>query len=569
MDMEEMNRANKTDEILRVNDLTKMYRLSDGSFTYALKGISFGVFQNETVGVIGKSGAGKTSLLRIIRGVEPFDGGSIFVDGTELTPKPKSRDIAEVKSKTAIHLQRSFALWSESTLENVMRRVQALRWGDETIPLPSSDDASYKECEDESMRLLNLVGLSHKAKQAAHTLSGGEKQRLILARQLAIRPKILLLDEPLTMAAPEDKIDSIDVIKKIQKEFEMTTLLVSHMPGIHRELSDRIIWLEDGRIIKEGGVDEIVTEFASQAEPSIEVPPLEEKKILFRLDSVSKTYWHYDLSKLFEIRDISIDVYKGEIFGIVGPCGVGKTVLVRILAGLESPEKGNVICFTDGEAVDLTRLGLASALIRRRIGILHQEFGLTHHARIEDIIESRTRFKSFSKEKFEEIVKKADIRESQLDFILRLADVPVSMKSDILDELELSEEDVAEIYAELPMERLSTKDVEPIFDLLDLSPDIMNRRAYELSGGEKIRVALAVELAMRPDLLILDEPFGDVDPVTARRVSNMLKRINTRYNTTFVIVSHDRELLYETAHRIILIEDGELKEDLEGRLHNI
>jgi methyl coenzyme M reductase system subunit A2 len=555
--------------ILRVSNLTKGYKLSDGGYTRALCNVSFDVSQSETLGIIGKSGAGKTTLLRIIRGVEPFDDGEIMVDGTKLSPGSSEYDIREVKAKTAIHLQRSFALWSENTLDNIMRRVRALRSGDETIPLPDEGEADYEEIKEESMRLLGLVGISHKAEQAAHTLSGGEKQRLVLARQLAMKPEILLLDEPLTMASPEDKKCAVDVIKNIKQELGMTTLLVSHMPEIHRELSDRLIWLEDGEIMDTGSVEGIIGKFISQSPPSVPLAELEEKKVIFRLDNVSRTYYHYNLSKLFEIHNINLDVYEGEIFGIIGPCGVGKTVLVRILAGLELPNEGRVIYFIGGEPVDITSLCLASAFVRQKIGILHQEFGLTHHARVEDIIVSRSRFKSISREKLEEITKKMGISETKLDFILRLADVSESVRRDVLEELEVSEDDIEKIYAALPTTRLNVRDVEPIFDLLNLPTEIINRRSYELSGGEKIRVALAVELAMGPLLLILDEPFGDLDPVTARGVSNMLKRVNSEYKTTIVIISHDRKLLAETAHRIILIEDGEMKEAVEDRLHNI
>lgn len=560
-----------TDAILEVVGLSKAYPLSDGSHTPALKNISFKVYPEETLGIIGKSGAGKTTLLRILRCVDPFDNGKIIVDGAEVNPKSTAVEIRKAKEKTAIHLQRSFGLWSETTLENVMRRVLALDTGDETMELPEPDDSSYDRIKDESMKLLDLVGIAHKAEQSAHTLSGGEKQRLILARQLASRPKILLLDEPLTMAAPEDKKSVLDVIKRLREELKMTLVLVSHMPEIHKELSHRLLWLDNGEIIETGGVEDIIGKFISEIEASNAPKLLEKKQPFFKLDHVSRTYYHYNLSKLFEIKDVELDIFKGEILGIVGPSGVGKTVLIRLLAGLETPNKGKVLYFSEGgEITDLTNLGLASALVRQKIAIMHQEFGLTHHARIEDIIKSRSRFKSLSKEELIEIAEELDLRESVLDFVLRLADVPQSSRKDILEDLEISEEELLEIYEALPKERLDIEEVQLILDLLGLSPDIINRKSYELSGGERIRAALAVELATKPLLLILDEPFGDLDPITAIKVSNLLKKVNSQYNTTLVIVSHDRELLSKTAHRVILIEGGEVKGDFEeARMHNI
>ncbi|MDY6865190.1 MAG: ATP-binding cassette domain-containing protein [Halobacteriota archaeon] len=561
----------KADAILEVKGLTKGYNLSDGGHTLALKNVSFEVFLNETIGIIGKSGAGKTTLLRILRGVEPFDEGDIFIDGVRLTPESSNIDIAQVKEKTAIHLQRSFGLWAANTVENVMRRVQAFEMGDETAPLPDEGDAKFEDLRKKSMKYLELVGLTHKAEQAAHTLSGGEKQRLVLARQLVMQPRLLLLDEPLTMASPEDKKEALKVMKRIREELNITTLLVSHLPEIHRELSDRLLWIDNGELKEGGSTEEIISKFLSDIEEPIPVKPLTDKRPIFRLDGVSRTYYHYNLSKLFELKDINLDVYRGEIFGIIGPCGVGKTVLVRMLAGLEMPNKGNIIYFKeDGGAVDMANLGIESALIRQKLGILHQEFGLTHHAKVEDIIISRSRFKSIPEDELTDIARRLEIKESVLDFVLRLADVPESSRKDALETLEISEDLLLDIYTELPRVRLDTDEVQPILELLDLERDIINNRSYELSGGEKIRVALAVELATKPMLLILDEPFGDLDPVTAQKVANLLKKVNAELGTTFVIVSHDRELLASTAHRIALIEDGAVKGEFEkGRLHNL
>ncbi|MHC1566279.1 MAG: ABC transporter ATP-binding protein [Candidatus Syntropharchaeia archaeon] len=557
--------------ILKVEDLSKRYPLSSGGYCQALERVSFEVFPGEIVGIIGKSGSGKTTLLRILRGVEPFDEGRFVIDGKEITPSSSPRDIQEVKEKTAIHLQRSFAFWSESTLINVMLRLCALDTGDETCGLPPEESKEYERYKKESMELLELVGLTHKVDQAAHTLSGGEKQRLLLARQLAIRPKVLLLDEPLTMASPDKKREAIDAIRNIYEKLGMTVLLVSHLPKLHKELSERVIWLDEGKIRKEGDVDSITKAFMSEMEKPLPLTELNQAKPLFQLDDVSKIYYHYTLSKLFEIYDVNITVHRGEILGIIGPCGVGKTVLMRILAGIELPTKGRVLYYTeDGKTADLTNLGIASALIRQNIGILHQEFGLTHYARVEDIIRGRKKFKSISEETLKDIAKNLDLTEVQLDFVLRLADMPSGGRKNILEELELTEDDILEIYAAIPQVELDIEEVKSILNLLDLPREILNRRAYELSGGEKIRVALAVELATKPSLLILDEPFGDLDPITSRKVSNILKNINRELGMAFAIVSHDRELLADTVHRMILIKDGEVRTDVdEEELRNL
>jgi methyl coenzyme M reductase system subunit A2 len=554
--------------ILEVSGIKKRYPLSSGGYSEALKGIDFAVYLGEIVGIIGRSGAGKTTLMRILRGVEPFDAGEIYMDGTVLTPRATYKEIQEVKEKTAIHLQRSFALWSENTVENVMVRLKALETGDEASGLPPEDTLDYQRYEQEAMKLLRLVGLEHKKEQAASTLSGGEKQRLVLARQLAIRPKILLLDEPLTMVSPKEKREGIEVVKRIHQQLGMTTLLVSHMPLVHKHLSERLIWLDEGVIKKEGDITQITEEFLNEMEESIPIGalPLDTRIPLFQLHQVSRQYYHYTLKRLFEIHDIDITVHRGEILGIIGASGVGKTVLMRILAGIELPNKGDVLYYADedvGEGINLIELGIRSALVRQNMGIMHQEFGLTHHAEVGDIIRNRRKFKELSLDVVKKIKERFELSDVQLDFVFRLADMPGGTRSEILENMEISEDEILEIYAALPQKELNAEEVKPILELLDLPLEILKRKAYELSGGEKIRVALAVELASNPSLLILDEPFGDLDPITARKVSNIIKGVNKTLNTSFIIVSHDRELLSETAHRLILIKDGAIRMEIE------
>jgi len=217
--------------LLQIENLSKSYRLKDREIV-ALKGISFSTRPGEILGVVGRSGGGKSTLMKILRGMEDFDSGRIVMDGITITPGCSPEVKRAQMAMTAIHLQRDFALWTESALMNVVRRVYSRKTGYEVLPTP--EDPDYDQMYDEAMYYLRLVGLEKKANHLATVLSGGEKQRLIIARQLAKKPKVLLLDEPATMACPATKQEVLDAVKNVSRELKLTIVVVSHLPEIHR-----------------------------------------------------------------------------------------------------------------------------------------------------------------------------------------------------------------------------------------------------------------------------------------------------------------------------------------------
>ena len=241
--------------MLQVDNLSKSYTI-DGIEVAALKDISFSVKPGEILGFVGKSGGGKTTLMKILRGMEPFDSGKIVMG--ELTVTPESGDDVrrEQMRLSAIHLQRDFALWTESVLKNVVMRVYSRETGYEVLPIPEL--GNYDDIYKEAMYYLRLVGLEKKAHQLATLLSGGEKQRLLIARQLAKKPRFLLLDEPATMACPATKQEVLDAVLNVNRELGLTILVVSHLPEVHQYLDDRLIWLDNGRIVDQGKPAEIL-----------------------------------------------------------------------------------------------------------------------------------------------------------------------------------------------------------------------------------------------------------------------------------------------------------------------
>lgn len=194
---------------------------------------------------------------------------------------------------------------------------------------------------------------------------------------------------------------------------------------------------------------------------------------------------------------------------------------------------------------------------------MHQEFALTHYATVLDQLATRLGYKN------QDIVKDAQKRakniglsEELLDSFYLLTDLPETEAKERLRQIGLDAEILNDLFPKFP-ETATKEAVKDIFESLDLDLDILYRKSYELSGGQKVRVMLALILISRPQFLLLDEPFGDLDPVTLRTVTNALKKISKTYGITIVMVSHNTDFIKELSNRAIFMDDGHIIDDSE------
>lgn len=541
---------------VEVKDLTKVYRAGHGVEIKALNKVKFAVEKGEFVGLLGESGSGKTTLIRILRGVEGFDEGFVRVDDVIVTPNSSPDDYAKLMRKTAIHIQRSFGLWPETVLENVIR---ALRWryeGEETLPLLGSGE--YERLAEEALQILDLVGLRERANLWAMVLSGGEKQRLILARQIARKPDVLLLDEPATMTCPKTRREVVKTLKKVN-ELGMTVIMASHMPEMHKKLCDRVVWLDKGTVVDEGTPDDVLPKFLARLKAPLPKParPKEARPVL-RMKRVTKRYKLVPFGEVFTLKEADLELKKGEITALLGPSGSGKTVILRLMAGLELPTSGEVRVKSGRRWIDITKLGVESMKARQEISILHQEFALPHWAKVIDLFASRLGLKSW--EMVQEAIERAkqygiDIK--VLDALHRVAELPEEEARAKLEELGFTQDIIKELFPALPTSLVKER-VKGLLEALRLPEDVLYRRSYELSGGEQVRVALALALVSKPSVLLLDEPFGDLDPITSRSVANAVKDVVSKLDVSVLLVDHQLSFVEEVCHRGVVIDDGRI-----------
>lgn len=547
--------------MLKVENLSKTYRLKDREIE-ALKNISFTLKPGEILGLVGKSGGGKSTLMKILRGMESFERGRILLDGLIVTPESDDETKRKQMAITAIHLQRDFALWTESALKNVVRRIYSRETGYEVLPIP--ENHNYDQLYQEALYYLRLVGLEKKANHLATVLSGGEKQRLLIARQLAKKPKILLLDEPATMACPATKQEVLDAIKNVNRELNLPIIVVSHLPEIHAYLADRLLWMDGGKIIAEGKPAPILKRFLAGMGEAIplaarsDIQPLIQVRGLYKRNCLVSTG---EVLEVLAMKDLNLDINKGEITSIIGNSGGGKTTLLKIMQGVRMPDEGSVLYRHGQNWVDMMAYSPERMEVRQGLGIMYQEFALYAGEMIIEQIAYQLGVKGTDViENARAVAEEMGISDKVLDVIYAMTDMSEEDAKAALEALGLTREIFKDLFPRFPSTE-AEKFARPIFQLLSLDPEVMWKLPEQLSGGEKVRASLAILLAARPRVLILDEPFGDIDPITLREVSNAIKRINGELGTTILLVSHHVDFVKEVSHRAIYFENGAIVAD--------
>ena len=208
-----------------------------------LRDVSTDIYEGEVVVILGPSGSGKSTFLRCLNRLEEITGGTVIVDGHDLTDK--KTDLNKVRENVGMVFQH-FNLFNNL---NVM--------GNMTLAPVELKKATKGEAKEKALHLLNRVGLSDKAEAYPAQLSGGQKQRVAIARALAMDPDIMLFDEPTSALDPEMVGDVLQVMKQLAAE-GMTMVVVTHEIGFAREVASRVIFMEGGYIVEEGTPDEVI-----------------------------------------------------------------------------------------------------------------------------------------------------------------------------------------------------------------------------------------------------------------------------------------------------------------------
>ncbi len=492
----------------------------------ALKDINFEIAEGEIVGIIGRSGAGKTVLMHLMRGVDqpptrgsiiyhiaacaacdyvdvpskagkpcPFCGGELKCEDVDFWREENALMKRRIMRRTAIMFQRTFALYGDDrVIEKILRAL---------------DDIGYppEKAINRAADLIDQVRLSHRMMHIARDLSGGEKQRVVLARQLAKEPFILFADEPTGTLDPETATLVHRMLIESAQINDMAMVVTSHFSKVIEDVADRAILLEDGEIVDIGTPTEVIQRFMRDYSDTEQYRTAEVGEKLVVVRDVVKRFLSVDRGVVRAVNGVSFDVNEREIFGIIGKSGAGKTTLSRIIAGILEPTSGEVNIRIGDDWVDMTKPGIENrGRAKAYIGLLHQEYDLYPHRTVLDNLTDAIGLE-FPKEL---AMRKAIITLGMAGF------TPAKSR-----------------------------------EILDRYPD-------QLSEGEKHRVALAQVLIREPLLVVLDEPTGTMDPITKVDVKHSILSAREEMDETFIVVSHDMDFVRDICDRVALMRGGKI-----------
>jgi polar amino acid transport system ATP-binding protein len=239
---------NSNDTLVKFSEVTKQY----GDLV-VLDKLNLEVRKNEMVSIIGPSGSGKTTVLRVLMTLEKINQGVIYLDNEPLTHMPQNGELVEASEKYLRERRSKIGMVFQQF--NLFPHMTALQNCTEA-PIQVLG-LKKKEAEERALDLLELVGLTDKKDEHPTRLSGGQQQRVAIARALAMRPKVMLLDEITSSLDPEVVGEVLNVIRSLNKEHNLTMIMVTHQMGFAREISDRVCFFYEGKIFEQGPPEQI------------------------------------------------------------------------------------------------------------------------------------------------------------------------------------------------------------------------------------------------------------------------------------------------------------------------
>jgi len=470
--------------------------------------ISLSVNRGEILGVIGESGSGKSMTALAAMQLLPHGArcrGRIALSGQDMLALPE-RALCRLRGRAA-----GMVFQEPMTALNPLQTIGAQVA--ETILI--HEDVGRARAMARAAEALERVEMpAHRfpLSRYPHELSGGQRQRVGIAMAIALRPGLLIADEPTTALDVTTQAEVLRLLGRLVQEDGMGLMLISHDLGVVAGLADRIAIMRHGRVVEDGTFGTLSSAYSRQlldasvhaparAETATETPLLEVRGAV-RDYATARKGWFGRPGRFRAVDGVSFHLHKGESLGLVGESGCGKSTLTRAILGLEALQDGEILAFGERVGPDL------SGAVRARIQVVFQD-----------------PYGSFNPR----------WRVAQL---------------------------VAEPFHLMPARPGDWRDrVARVLDDVGIGPEAMDRYIHEFSGGQRQRIAIARALILRPEILILDEAVSALDVSIRAQILDLLARLQGDYGLSYLFISHDLGVVQGLTDRVLVMQAGRIVEE--------
>jgi peptide/nickel transport system ATP-binding protein len=513
----------ETNDLVRVENLAIDFTTAYGDVS-ALRDVSFSMRKGEVLGIVGESGSGKTvacrAILKLIAANATVKSGRILFEG---------QDVLAMGEAALGHLRGERAAMIFQNPSTHMDPLMPV-WRQVAEGIVLHEGIGWAKARERAIGLLDdmkIIDPKRRANAFPHELSGGMRQRVMIAAALACKPKLLIADEPTTALDVTVQKQILELLRGIRQKRNLSIILVSHDLGVIAEMCDRVVVMKDGRVIEAGAVDDILqapkddyTKRLIASQPALLKPavplrtPANETPHL-AIDALKVRFTAgpgligWALRKpphvVQAVDDVSLSLRRGGALGIVGESGSGKSTIARAIVGLVQPEAGRIT--VDGQPLD-PALGRRKPEQQRKLQMVFQDPFLSLNP-------------AFT--------------------VARTLAEPLRQHR-ICPEREIPGR-IAELIAKV-----------------ELPANLLERRTTQLSGGQRQRVGIARALALEPEILIADEVTSALDVTIQAQVLGLFERLRRELSLTLILISHDLAVVRYLCEQVAVMRNGRLVE---------
>ncbi len=506
--------------LISVRDLRVGFA-TEGGRVEAVDGVSFDLAPGEVLAIVGESGSGKSvtaqTILGLTRSPNTTIEGSVMLGETELVDAPQS-ELHKVRGGRI-----GMVFQDPMTSFNPVYRVGAQIV--EAIRAHRSE-TSGAQAREHAIELLDSVGIPEAASRVddyPHQFSGGMRQRAMIAMALALDPEVLIADEPTTALDVTVQAQILALLARLNHERELATILITHDLGVVAEVADRVLVMHEGKIVERGSLDDVFyspkdpytrsllgavvrIDNAAPLRPPRESEPLLEIADLVKHYPVRRGLLRREVDRVRAVDGVSLSLRQGETLGLVGESGCGKSTLCRAALQLIEPSSGSVR-FEGREIAGLSRREMRP--LRRQMQMVFQDpyASLNPRKRVGQIVGDPL--------KLQGLASGAELRSTVLELL----------------------------------------------DRVGLRPEHFNRFPHEFSGGQRQRIGIARALALRPKLIVADEPVSALDVSIRAQILDLLAELQEDFGLTYLFVAHDIGVVRHVSDRIAVMNEGRIVEE--------